>query len=808
MTGPSPRPRRAFAPRRRFASLLAVAAVVAAFLVPQSASAAPASPVDAVKTAAVASAVDSAVRPMGLEGFTPGNIISDDVFFNNRSMTEAEIDAFIRSKVASCTSGYTCLKDFRMSTPTRPADSYCDGYAGAANESAARIIYKASQSCGINPQVLLVMLQKEQGLITHTWPSQWRYDMALGQGCPDDAPCDPQFAGFFYQIYGAARQMNIYTEGYWFTYFAPGYTWQVQYHPNRGCGTGPVYMENAATSALYYYTPYQPNAAALRAGYGEGDSCSSYGNRNFYNYFTDWFGSTQDTSGSGSLRSPNTSSYITTVDSAGDVWAYPVGPGASAARSKLATGVGGATVMMVGDLDGDGTRDALMRNGASVMVMYGSPGGLTNAKPLAVDWSNVVLATAAGDMSGDGVPDVLTTDKAGTLHLWRGDNRGGFLPPIVVGWGWGGMTTLIGNIDMSGDGNLDLVARDSAGRLWVYYGNSRGGWVGSKLIGTGWGNFTSIFSAGDFDGDGWADLLATDTAGNLLHYYGQSWIGLTGPVRVGTGWTSMRSNGGAGPAAGVVRPLQPGTGDMDLDGAVDVTALAGDGSVTLYRGDGAGSWRGTLPLGSGWSAADNLLPMGDFNGDGFRDLGRVTPSGDFYLYPGTADKKLGAPVKIGNGWHTLGLLISGIDFDGDRIPDVLARTSSGELTMYPGNGKGGWKSGAVVIGYGWSGFDAAFNVGDFDGDGRSDLLARTPAGALWLFPTTGSGSWGNARQIGNGWGMFSSLIGPGDFDGNGTVDVLARTPGGDLYLYRGNGAGSWGASNRIGWGWQGFVDLG
>ncbi len=62
---------------------------------------------------------------------------------------------------------------------------------------------------------------------------------------------------------------------------------------NEGCGSSPVYIQNQATANLYYYTPYQPNAAAIRAGYGEGDGCSSYGNRNFYQYFTDWFGSSQ-----------------------------------------------------------------------------------------------------------------------------------------------------------------------------------------------------------------------------------------------------------------------------------------------------------------------------------------------------------------------------------------------------------------------------------------------------------------------------------------------------------------------------------
>ncbi|WP_194239204.1 hypothetical protein [Microbacterium sp. CBA3102] len=215
-------------------------------------------------------------------------------------MTEAQIQTFFNSKVSRCLGGrdennepIVCLKDFRMNTVTRPADAYCSGYSGAANESAARIIYRVSQACNINPQVLIVMLQKEQGLITHVWPSAWRYRIALGQGCPDTAPCDPNYIGFFHQIYGAARQMQIYMEGKWFQWYAPGKTWNILYNPKASCGSAPVYVANKATSALYYYTPYQPNAAAMRAGYGEGDGCSAYGNRNFYNYFTDWFGSTQ-----------------------------------------------------------------------------------------------------------------------------------------------------------------------------------------------------------------------------------------------------------------------------------------------------------------------------------------------------------------------------------------------------------------------------------------------------------------------------------------------------------------------------------
>ncbi|MCE0508311.1 hypothetical protein LVJ59_04620 [Microbacterium sp. KKR3/1] len=279
---------------------LAVSALVIGTVVPAAAAQASVSAPTASVASAVADPAATGIAKSTLVGFTPGNIISDAVFTNKKTMTEAQIQSFFNSKVSRCLGGrdennepIVCLKDFRMNTVTRPADAYCSGYSGAANESAARIIYRVSQACNINPQVLIVMLQKEQGLITHVWPSAWRYRIALGQGCPDTAPCDPNYIGFFHQIYGAARQMQIYMEGKWFQWYAPGKTWNILYNPKASCGSAPVYVANKATSALYYYTPYQPNAAALRAGYGEGNSCSAYGNRNFYNYFTDWFGSTQ-----------------------------------------------------------------------------------------------------------------------------------------------------------------------------------------------------------------------------------------------------------------------------------------------------------------------------------------------------------------------------------------------------------------------------------------------------------------------------------------------------------------------------------
>lgn len=228
--------------------------------------------------------------------FQDGYLISDDNFFDSGSMNADDIQRFLNSQLSSCrgAGGMPCLKDYvAQSTPALAANSYCRGFPGGTM-SAARLIAEVSVACGISPKVILVMLQKEQGLITDPSPTPYKYRAALGQGCPDGAACDPNYAGFFYQIYGAARQFQIYIQ------FPRSFSYQLGWNNilyqatppdnDRICGTKRVNIRNDATRALYIYTPYTPNQAALNNLYGTGDFCSAYGNRNFWRMYSDWFG--------------------------------------------------------------------------------------------------------------------------------------------------------------------------------------------------------------------------------------------------------------------------------------------------------------------------------------------------------------------------------------------------------------------------------------------------------------------------------------------------------------------------------------
>lgn len=263
----------------------------------------------------------SSVAALSGGSWQSGRIIDDAVFFNTNTYSANEVQAFLNAKVPACdTNGsqsiwddqysdnvnratyasrrgvstpFTCLKDYVTTFTTISGDEYCPGGLVGGTKSAAQIIAEASKNCGINPQVMLVTLQKEQSFITDDWPWPVQYEKATGYYCPDTAPCDPEYSGFVKQVYYGARQLQRYSKrADLFPNYRPGRTSRVYYNPNSGCGYGDVFIQTQGTSNLYIYTPYQPNASALNNLYGTGDGCSAYGNRNFWRMFNDWFGPT------------------------------------------------------------------------------------------------------------------------------------------------------------------------------------------------------------------------------------------------------------------------------------------------------------------------------------------------------------------------------------------------------------------------------------------------------------------------------------------------------------------------------------
>ena len=287
--------------------------------------------------------------------FNAGNIIDDGVFYNKNTMTVAEIQAHLNRYMPACDtwgtgavgSGrtingrsvpanttraeyarqmraagksryhdppYVCVQNYYENPTTHETLYDTKNVVKSGMISAAQIIYNAAQKYGVNPQVLLVLLKKESYVWGDNWPLKDEYNTVMGYACPDTAPCDSKYFGFYNQVEMAAWQLNYYKEHIYSYNYRPYATNSILYSPDASCGRKSVYLENIATTSLYIYTPYTPNDAALR-NYPGTATCGSYGNRNFFMYFSEWFGSTHGVTGAKRVI-PDANYKIFTADGA------------------------------------------------------------------------------------------------------------------------------------------------------------------------------------------------------------------------------------------------------------------------------------------------------------------------------------------------------------------------------------------------------------------------------------------------------------------------------------------------------------
>lgn len=268
----------------------------------------------------------------GLEGYRPGNLISDERFFDGAGLTEQEARDFIAAKGSTCVpgaDGTPCLKDYVVTIPATPATQYCAALPGGETD-AAGVITQVGQVCGINPEVMLVLIQKESGLVGASRPTATMYSKATGAGCPDFMACDAGLASFFGQVYGAAEKFQKYKANPGaYPVKANGTPQTVRYSPEPSCGSATFVVENQATAGLYTYTPFTANAAAINAVSGAGDACSAYGNRNFYRLLSTWF-PTAPSSWTAALPEPAS----TVTPQWGAIWAKANALGAAATGAE------------------------------------------------------------------------------------------------------------------------------------------------------------------------------------------------------------------------------------------------------------------------------------------------------------------------------------------------------------------------------------------------------------------------------------------------------------------------------------------
>ncbi|MFG2293720.1 FG-GAP repeat domain-containing protein [Streptomyces sp. NPDC048603] len=165
-----------------------------------------------------------------------------------------------------------------------------------------------------------------------------------------------------------------------------------------------------------------------------------------------------------------------------------------------------------------------------------------------------------------------------------------------------------------------------------------------------------------------------------------------------------------------------------------------------------------------------------------------------------------AATWTGTGWQIYNKLIAAGDLTGDGRGDLLARTPSGDLYLYRATGAATGEpfAGRVKVGGGWGIYDQIVGANDVDADGYADLLAKDLNGNLYYYKGTGSTSapFKARTWVGGGWNTYNKIVAADDWTGDGKADLFGVLPGGDLYFYASLGNGKFSAREKNGSGWQ------
>jgi hypothetical protein len=219
------------------------------------------------------------------------------------------------------------------------------------------------------------------------------------------------------------------------------------------------------------------------------------------------------------------------------------GSGTLGLGTQIGTSWGGMSLLETpGDLSGDGAHDVLARETATgYLWLYkgnGAGGWRLPRVGLGAGWGAMNAIVGIGDLSGDERPDIVARQTStGQLWLYPGTGASGWKPRVLVGTGWNAYSAVVGAGDLTGDGRPDLLARERAtGYLWLVPGTSSGG-LGTRVrIGTSWNSMTAILSPGDLNSDRVPDVLARDSSGRLWLYPRTATGGWSPRVLVSTGW--------------------------------------------------------------------------------------------------------------------------------------------------------------------------------------------------------------------------------------------------------------------------------
>ena len=482
------------------------------------------------------------------------------------------------------------------------------------------------------------------------------------------------------------------------------------------------------------------------------------------------------------------------MDGSGRISVVPT-EGVLVYTTRVVSGAGWSKMSLiaaVGDVTGDGKADVLGKNKKTgVTRIYPGDGHGHVGRGIAPTnaFARVKMFVGARDLNRDKKVDVVGRDrKTGSLLLYRGTGKGKFKAPTVLRKKWPYReTTGVG--DLNGDHWSDLVATKDGRTLLLFPGTARGTKLGKPVrLATLPAAANAVVGWGDLNGDGTADVMARDGSSTTM-YSG------TRGASLGQTFGPFTSLGGLSQLS--VAPMGGSKG-------ADAVGRDAAGHLVVVLNNGARNTSGPLPSNLVVGGVKQVLDVGDWDRNGTSDVVVRTSGGDqLVLYPGLGNGTFGQARSLGTGWTSITRLAAVGDVTGDGFPDLLGATASGPMTIFRGAGNNAfsapvlapaslrtynqigsapWPTGGSVFASADGGFvplsgtdpasalrmangpvatsyDTFVGVGDANGDGVADLLAReSGSGIIWLLPGKTSGGIAPRMWVANGFAGYQ-LVG-------------------------------------------------
>jgi len=428
-----------------------------------------------------------------------------------------------------------------------------------------------------------------------------------------------------------------------------------------------------------------------------------------------------------------------------------------------------------GDFDGDGLGDIAATFQGSVQI------GLHTGEEIQVFVGGDPFGVAAADFNGDGLEDLATANRDGSVSVvfGLGDGAFGNARTVVVGTGAGRLLAF----DFDEDGRPDLAVGESLpGAVVILRNRGDGTFLPGETM--SFGNPICQMHVHDMNGDTMQDLIVLTPSDTAI----------------------LLSRGARGVANGMFDVTQidePGfhgglAADFDHDGVQDIAgvgfqnigvAILFDGVVSVAPGLGGGG-QATPSLGArrfATSLTSNWVVSGDFDGDGNLDL--VAQGSVLRFLRGLGNGAFESPQTYGNDGFTTFIRPGVADFDEDGALD-FAGSSGNSIRIVFGDLESGKPNAKARETVDLAGVTARWvTVADVNDDGRADLVAVTERtqsnGEISVFLSNGDGTFADPLVVADGFSDELQSVQVVQLDSGGVPDLVANDFGGRLLVLYG-----------------------